>query len=413
MVEHESAFDGIRVVGFTHIGAGPYALSLLADLGADVINIEPPHGDQLRTRDEAYPEISAYFLGVNRNKRSIVLDLHDAEDCQRAKKLVRSADVFVENYAPGRLEKFGLGYEELSASQPGLIYCSITAWGDDGPDAQEPGMDLLAQARGGMMGLNGEPGRAPARIPPPVADFIGTYLACFAISTALFHRERTGVGQRVATSLLAGQVATMANFIPYFWKTGRPAGPVGGVHPQLTPYQPFLAADGYFIVACLTDPMWVRLCEAIGRDDLRDDPRFTTNADRVKNREALIDILASIFVTRASNDWIDRLRAGRVPAGKIQSLEDLFEDPQVVANGYIKEYDHPVAGVARVAWHPVTYSETPPRLRWGASTLGQDTESVLEALDSGEGTDWPVANGTPTPNLDDADGEPHFQGELL
>lgn len=372
-----SIFAGIQVVGFTHIGAGPYALSLLADLGAEVINIEPPGGDHLRTRDRMYDGVSAYFLGVNRNKRAVALDLRSDEGRRQAGQLIERADVVVENYAPGRLERLGFGYEALAASHPELIYCSITPWGDAGPDALEAGMDLLAQARGGIMGLNGELGRPPARVPPPVADFIATYLACFGIASALFYRERTGEGQRVATSLLAGQIATLANFIPYFWKSGRPAGPVGGAHPQLVPYQPFLAADGYFIVACLTDAMWAGLCRAIARDDLLEDARFATNADRVAHRADLVDILDAVFIEREAADWLQRLRDAHVPAGKIQTLQELFDDPQVIANGYIREYEHPVAGPTRIAWNPLSFSRTPARLITGAAMLGEHNADVL------------------------------------
>jgi crotonobetainyl-CoA:carnitine CoA-transferase CaiB-like acyl-CoA transferase len=246
--------------------------------------------------------------------------------------------------------------------------------------ATVPGMDLLAQARGGMMGLNGEPGQPPVRIPPPIADFISTYLACWGVVTALYGRSRTGRGQKVDVSLLGGQVATMPNLVTYFAQTGRPDRPMGSAHPQLVPYQPFLASDGYFIAACLTDQMWVGLCEAIGRPELAASPEYGTNSDRVANRGDLIELLASIFVRRSTAQWLELLDRHGVPAGPIHTLSDVLADPQVRVNGYALDIDHPTEGAATIVGPPIHLGESPFELRRHAAALGEHTREVLSEI---------------------------------
>ncbi len=371
---------GVRIVGFTHIGAGPYALSLLGDMGADAINIETLAGDTLRARDAAYSEISAYFLAVNRSKRSVSLDLKNPAGRDAALRLISTADAVLENHRPGGLERMGLGYSAAKAVKADIVYVSITPWGSNGPLRDKPGMDLVAQARGGMMGLNGMPGQPPVRIPPPIADFIAAYLSCYGLMLGLFARDRFGIGQHVETSLLGGQVATLANLLTYFWKTGKPDQPVGASHPQLVPYQPFRATDGYLIVACLTDKMWVSLCQALDRPDLAQDQHFGTNADRVLHRDELIEILESIIASKTRAEWESKLDAVGVPASRIQTLADVHADPQVLANEYIVTQQHPVVGEIRTAGLPVKLSLTPGSIRRPAPMRGEHTFEVLAEL---------------------------------
>jgi CoA:oxalate CoA-transferase len=380
MNQHTGALDGLRVIGLTHLGAGPYALSLLGDLGADVINIEPPGGDSLRGRDAAFEVMSSYFLSINRSKRDVVLDLKHPDGLEAARRLIAGADVLVENYRVGALDRLGLGYEAMSELNPRLVYVSITPWGLQGPMQQDIGMDLLAQARSGMMGLNGEPGRRPVRVPPPIADFVSAYLAAFGIMCGLRSVEQLGVGQRVETSLLAGQVASLANLITYFARTGEPSQPLGSAHPQLVPCAPFRTADGYIVLACITEGMWRKLCLAIGAPELIDDPRFSRNIDRTKNVDALTQLLEERLGEEPSAHWAEILRAADVPVGPISSLSDLINDPQVIANDYIRDIEHPVVGKLKVPGFPVSFSRTPARESRPAALLGEHTTEVLTEL---------------------------------
>ena len=342
--------SGIRVIDFTHIVAGPMCTSLMGDMGADVIKVERPgKGDDARGYDQAYPGAdSAAFIGINRSKRSVTLNLQQPEGAALARRLVAGADVIIESYRPGTMDRLGLGYEDLKPNHPALIYCSISAFGRSGPLASKPGMDLVVQAMAGMMALTGEPGRPPAKAGTPAADVFAAYLACTGVLLALRVRDAGGGGQRVDIALYDGVIASAANYLTGFFATGKPEGPSGSGHPLLVPYQAFKAADRYLTVACFTEPMWQRLCGALGRADLLTDPRFHTNRDRAAHREELVPLLEALFSQRTAGEWAALLEAADVPCGPVNGLGEAFAHPQTRANQMVCELEHPVAGAIPV-----------------------------------------------------------------
>ncbi|MBX6378767.1 MAG: CoA transferase, partial [Clostridia bacterium] len=374
--------QGIRVVEVTQILAGPFCGSLLGDLGADVVKIERPGwGDEVRHYDRVFPGLNAsYFVGINRNKRSLALDLKRPEGREVFLRLVRGADVVLENNRPGVMDRLGLGYEALAQVNPRLVYCSITAWGSDGPLAEKPGMDILVQAVSGMMGLTGEPGRLPVKVGSPIADFVGAYLACIGVLAALRARDAFGFGQKVDVSLLDGMVASLANYLAGFFVTGKPDRPVGGGHPQVVPYQVFRTRDLPIIVACLTERFWQNLCRAIGREELMEDPRFRTNPDRCDHRDELIPVLEAIFLERGAAEWLELLDRYEVPAGPINTLKEVVRHPQVLHNRMVVEVEHPVAGSVKIPGVPVKLRRTPGDIRLPPPLLGQHTEEILREL---------------------------------
>jgi succinate--hydroxymethylglutarate CoA-transferase len=372
---------GIRVVDFTQIAAGPFCSSLLGDLGADVIKVEPPAGEPFRRIDNVFgPSESAYFYAINRSKRSLALDLTTESGREVSDRLIQSADVCMVGFRPAAVEKLGLSWERLGELNPRLVYCSVTAFGETGPLADRPGMDIIAQALSGVMGLTGEPDRPPVKVGPPVADFVVSFLAGFAICAALRARDRDGIGQKLELNLLDGQVAIVSNYITPYLKTRIPIRPVGGGHPQIVPYQVFETPTGYMIVACLNDRFWAPLCKAIEREDLVDDERFATNVMRVRNRDALIPQLENLFRSEPAAIWLERLERQGVPCSPVHRLEDALEDPQVVHNELLVELDHPRLGPYTVVRTPMTFSRTPARISRPVADLGSDTHDVLTEL---------------------------------
>lgn len=376
------ALDGVRILDLTHIGAGPLATSMLGDMGADVIKVEPLGvGDATRGYDEIFPGAdSSYFLGINRSKKSVALDLKSEAGKEVAQRLLETCDVVIENYRPGALRRLGLDYDSVARRKPDIVYCSISAFGPDGPYADRPGMDIIVQGMGGIMGITGEPGRPPVKVGPPIADFMGSYLAAYGISLALFARERQGVGQLVTISLLDGQIAALANYITGFHVTGKPDQPPGGGHPQIVPYQVFSAKDGYLIVACLTEGFWRNMCAALGVEHLMHDPRFETNKVRTQHRAELIPILSEIFEMRTREEWVRILGARDVPCGPVNKLGDAFTDAQVRHNRMVEAVDHPKAGTIMVPGVPVKMSATPGRISAPPPMLGEHTAEVLSGL---------------------------------
>jgi crotonobetainyl-CoA:carnitine CoA-transferase CaiB-like acyl-CoA transferase len=376
------AMTGVRVVEMAAIGAGPYLGSLLGDLGADVIKIEPPGGEPFRNTDNHFAEgESSYFFAVNRSKRSLVLDLKSQDGRQFFHELIRTTDVVIVTMRPSVVTRLGLDYETLSAVNPRLVFCEISAFGESGPRAEEPGMDILAQAIGGVMGTTGEPGRAPVKAGPPIADFATSYLGGFAICAALLARTRTGVGQKVSLNLLDSTVALMANYVTPYFKTGVPIRPVGGGHPQLVPYQVFSASDGYFVVACLSDRFWLRLCDAIDRPDLAAHPDYRTNGERVRSRDQLIGELAPIFAGKTKGEWLDLLRAHEVPCSPVNLFEEVFDDPQVKHNRMLFTLVHPVFGAYEVANNPIRMSHSTTAPHAYAPRLGEHNSEIREELE--------------------------------
>jgi crotonobetainyl-CoA:carnitine CoA-transferase CaiB-like acyl-CoA transferase len=374
-----SPLAGIRVIDLTRWLAGPFATSMLGDMGADVIKVEKPgQGDGTRGVDQLFVDhLSSYHLGLNRNKRSLALDISKPAGQDIVRRLALTADVLIENFRPDVMPRLGLAYEELSVTNPRLIYCSISSFGAEGPLRKKAGMDLVVQAMGGVMGLTGESGGLPFRVGAPIADFVGAYQAVMGVTLALLARHQSGLGQKVDVALLDGQISMLANYIPGFFVTGEPSGPVGVGHPQLVPYQPFAAADGRIIIACLTEEFWRRLCRALQLDGLIDDVRFRRNSDRVANRGELIPTIEAAVARFTTAELAGLLDEADVPNAPVWSLAELLEHPQVATNEMVLHMEHPRAGRYRAVGMPVKLRGTPGVVRRPAAELGQDSKDIL------------------------------------
>ncbi len=371
---------GLRVLDLTRVLAGPTCTQMLGDLGADVIKIEKPGaGDD--TRGFAPPSMpatgeSAYFTGVNRNKRSVTLDIAQPEGQAIALRLLQGCDILVENFKVGALAKYGLAYDQLRGQFPGLIYCSITGFGQTGPYAPRPGYDSLIQAMGGVMSLTGEPDGLPQKVGVPVADLFAGLYGCIGILAALRHRDATGAGQQIDIGMLDTHVAWLANQGMNYLATGENPPRLGNQHPNIVPYQVFPTADGFIVLSIGNDPTFRRFCEAFALTHLLEDERFATNAARVRNRQLVTETLTPVLGAHPTGWWIDRLEALKIGCGPINTLAQVFADPQVVARGMVVEM--PAAeGAVRVIANPVRLSETPPEYRIAPPRLGAHTDEVL------------------------------------
>jgi len=382
MAERRAALAGIRVIDLSHQAAGPWCTSLLGDLGADVVKVEKPgRGDGIRYADRTGrlpPEIGGLnFQGLNRNKRGLTIDIGQEAGAALVRRLVAQSDVLVENFRPGVMERHGLGYETLGAANPRLVYCSITAFGPRGPLAQKPGMDLILQATGGLMGHTGEEGGPPIKSAPPVADITTGIYAALGICAALVERDRSGTGQRVEVAMLDAVVSLFSDVAANVLTDRQRYGKFGSGHPDLVPYQAFPASDGYFIVACLTNAFWKRLCIALERRDLLDDPRFATNDLRVQHRADVVPVLSDVFRTRDCEHWIALLEAHDIPACRVNTLNEILAHPQIEANAAIVERRDGRRGRIRTLAPPVKLSATPTGVERLAPALGEHTEQVL------------------------------------
>jgi crotonobetainyl-CoA:carnitine CoA-transferase CaiB-like acyl-CoA transferase len=374
--------EGIRVCDLTHQAAGPWCTTLLGDLGADVVKVEKPgRGDGIRYAGNVPPEVGSYnFQGLNRNKRSCAIDLQTPRGRDLIERLVLASDVLVDNFRPGVLDRYQLGYDALAEKHPRLVYCSITAFGPTGPLAQAPGMDLILQARSGLMGLTGAPGGAPMKAAPPVADITSGIYAAYGILAALLERERSGRGQRVELAMLDAVLSMFADIAANVLTLGTHYEPFGSGHPDICPYQAFRAKDGYFILACLTHAFWKRFATAMGRADLLEDPRFRTNRDRVLHRDEFVPLLEAEFTKHERAHWIALGEGVDVPVCAVEQLEDVLASPQVTSRGGIAELEHPRLGRVRTFGPPVRFGATPSRVDRLAPMLGGDTTAVLHEI---------------------------------
>ncbi|MEZ4409481.1 MAG: CaiB/BaiF CoA-transferase family protein [Polyangiales bacterium] len=384
-----AALDGVRVLDLSRVLAGPWATQTLADLGADVIKVERPGaGDDTRgwgppyakNPDGSDSDVSAYFLCANRNKRSITVDLAHPEGQRVVRELARRCDVVVENFKVGGLAPYGLDYASLSAINPGLVYCSITGFGQTGPYAQRAGYDFLIQAMGGLMSVTGEADGAPMKAGVALADVMTGLYATNAILAALFHKQRTGEGQHVDLALLDVQVAAMANQALNYLTTGVSPSRRGNAHPSIVPYDAFATRDGTVIVAVGNDAQFARLCAVIERPDLAADARYTTNAGRVRHRAEVIAELQRSLSTRDTDHWVSALESVGVPCGPVRSMAEVFADPQVIARRDRVELAHPRLGAVPSVANPARLSRTPVSYRSAPPDLGAHTDAVLREL---------------------------------
>jgi crotonobetainyl-CoA:carnitine CoA-transferase CaiB-like acyl-CoA transferase len=371
--------EGVRILDLSRVLAGPYATMVLGDLGADVIKVEhPERGDDTRHWGPPFTGgESAYFLSVNRNKRSISADLKEPEDLEKIKQLAAGADVVIENMKRGALEKFGLGYEELREANPGLVYCSITGFGP-GKDGQRPGYDFLVQARAGIMGITGfpEPEGQPTKVGVAIADIVCGLYAATAILAALRRRDATGEGARIEVPLFESTLSWLANRGQEYLVSGEDKGRMGNAHPTIVPYQTFDASDKQIAVAVGNDAQFERLCEAIGREDLAQDERYATNPGRVANRRELVEVMQREFSERTAEEWVEKIRGVGIPCGPVNTLSDALADEHLASTDMLQEIEHPLAGVLQMLASPVLVDgERPPILR-PPPTLGEHSEEV-------------------------------------
>jgi len=377
--QHPGPLDGIRVLDLTRVLAGPYCTMFLGDLGAEVVKVEQPGvGDD--TRGWGPPFVggeSAYFLCVNRNKKSITVDFKSQDGIALLRRLAERADVLIENFRPGTMERLGLGEKDLRANNPRLIYASLSGFGADGPMSDAPGYDLIVQAWGGLMSVTGMPDGDPTKVGVAIIDLVAGLMLGKSIVSALFAREQLGIGQKIDTSLLEAEVACLINVGSNYLIEGKIPGRWGNAHSSIVPYQSFKTADGYVVIGVASEGIWRRFSQAIGRSELADDPRFAKNSNRVQNREVLITALSEIFLGRETDAWMKLLNEAEVPCAPVQTIDQVFKDPQVLHREMLVKVEHPTAGTVPMAGIPVKFSATPASIRLPPPTLGQHTEEVL------------------------------------
>ena len=383
----------VRVLDLTRVLAGPWAAQNLADLGAEVIKIErPKSGDDTRSwgppwlkgADGADTREAAYFLSVNRGKKSVTIDLSKPEGQRLVRELAARSDVLIENYKVGDLARYGLAYDDVRKVNPRIIYCSVTGFGQDGPYAQRPGYDFVFQGMCGLMSITGErdelPGGGPQKVGIAVTDVVTGMYASLAITAAIAHRQLTGVGQYIDMALLDTLVAFNANQILNFWCSGEIPKRYGNAHANIVPYEVFPSADGHIILAVGNDSQFASFCRVAGRPELAADPRFRTNPERVKHRPVLVPIVQEIVKQRTSHDWIDRLEAASVPCGPINNMREVFENPQVRHRGMRVEIPHPSGVPCPTVASPMRFSATPVDHSVPPPLLGQHTREVLAGV---------------------------------
>jgi formyl-CoA transferase len=383
----------IKVLDLSRVLAGPWAAQNLADLGAEVIKVERPvKGDDSRAFAPPYlndqngnvTNESAYYCAANRGKKSITINLSSAEGQQLVKELAKEVDVIVENYKVGDLARYGLGYEDIKAINPGIIYCSVTGFGQTGPYKDRPGYDFMAQGMGGLMSITGErdelPGGGPQRVGVPIIDMTTGMYATVAICAAIAHRAVTGNGQWIDVALLDSCVALLSNQAMNYFATGNSPEMIGNAHPNIVPYQAFKTGDGAVILACGNDNLFNKFCDIAGRPELAKDAKFSTNGERVTHRDEITNILTEVFKQKTTKEWVALLEEGGVPNGPINSIAEVFEEPQVIARNMQIELDHAVAGKVTLVGSPMKFSGTPITYEVPPPALGQHTQEILKKV---------------------------------
>ena len=377
------ALEGVRVLDLTRALAGPFCTLMLGDYGADVIKIElPGSGDDTRTWGPPFiGDESAYFLSINRNKRSLTLNFREPKAVEVFLKLAKDADVIVENFTPGVMQRLGIDYETVKEVNPGIIFCSISGFGQTGPYQARPAYDQIMQGISGLMSITGEPAGEPEKIGIAVTDIGAGMWAAFSVLAALRHRYETGDGQYIDIAMLDAQVAWLTYQAGYYFANNAPPQRLGKAHPTLVPYQGFMGSDGkYFNVAVGSERLWERFCQGVGREDLKDNPEYATNGDRVRNRGTIVPLLQEFFLKRPSVDWVADLQAVSVPAGPINDLADVFSDPQVLHREMFLEMPHPTLGSIKQTGLPLKFSVTPGGLDRHPPLLGEHNDEILAEL---------------------------------
>lgn len=376
------ALSGIRVLDFTRVVAGPYCTMLLGDLGAEIVKVEQPgQGDDTRSWGPPFIEgESAYFLGINRNKKSMCLDLHEKHDLEIAYQLMQQSDVVIENFRSGVMERFGLGYENWCQHYPGLIYCAISGFGRTGPYKDRAGYDVMVSALGGLMSITGTPDGAPVKTGVALTDVITGLNAFSAILAALYHRERTGQGQRIDVSLLSAELAALINAASNYLIAGEIPEPQGSAHSSIVPYQAFRASNGYLMIGAANDKLFRRFCQVVGHPEWATDERYLSNANRVQNREELITQIEAIIQTDTVQVWENRLVAAGVAVAPVNHMDQVFHDPQVISSQQVVTIAHPSVGDLKMVGPAVNYSLTPALVTTPPPRLGEHTEEIIKAL---------------------------------
>jgi formyl-CoA transferase len=379
MTQTLGPLDGVRVLDLSRVLAGPYCTMILGDLGADVLKVEQVgRGDDTRAWGPPWVGTeSAYYLSVNRNKRSMTLDLKQPAAQQIIQELAAQSDIVVENFKHGSLERMNIGYAQLREINPRLIWATISGYGPGGPFADRPGYDFVAQGESGIMAITGEPDGEPMKVGVAIVDITTAMFTTISILAAMRSRDETGCGQRVDTNLLSSAVAWLANVGQSHLVSGKPAGRYGNAHASIVPYQSFRARDQHITIAVGNDRQFVSLCAAIGRADIAQDPRYSTNPLRVENRDTLVEALQKVFETREAQHWLEACYKAGIPSGPINGIEQVFEHPQVIANQMLVEVDHPLASALKMAGIPYQLSETPATVRLPPPLLGQHTDEIL------------------------------------
>jgi len=376
------ALQGIRVLDLTRILSGPYCTMMLGDMGADVIKVENPEGGD-DTRGWGPPflnGVSTYYISINRNKKSLTLNLKHEKGKEILADLIRRSDVVAENFRPGTLDKLGFAWEEIQRINPRAILTSVSGFGHTGPRASEPGFDIVIQGEGGLMSITGEPDGPPTKVGASVADIVAGMLAAQGTILALYHREKTGRGQKVDISMLDGQVALLTYHANSYFATGNIPPRRGNKHPSITPYETYTCADGYLNLGVGNDSLWQRFCDSMELSEIRDDPRFAVNTDRVKNREALAGLLVPLFADLKVAPTLAALKEAGIPCGPINDLSQVFSEPQVIARDMVLDMDVPEAGPTKLTGVPIKLSETPGAVEIPPPSLGQHTEEILDSL---------------------------------
>lgn len=375
------ALQGVKVLDLTRVLAGPYATMVLADMGAEVIKVEiPGRGDDSRQYGPYVNGESAYFMSINRNKRSMTLNLKSDEGKDILRKLVAKADVIIENYRPGTMEKLGLGYEELKEINPSIIYAAASGFGHTGPYSQRPAYDGVVQAMGGIMSITGQKGGKPTRVGPSIGDITAGLFTAIGILGALHYKEKTGEGQKVDVAMLDGQVAILENAIARYTATGVSPEPAGNKHTSIVPFEPFETSDGEIMIAAGNDNLYRKLVVTFGKEEMADDERFKTNPLRNDNYDELRPLIEEETKKKTTKEWQELLDEAGVPNGPINNIEMLLNDPQVKARNMIVDVEHPVAGVTQLPGIPIKMSKTQGEISKAAPVLGADTDDVLKDI---------------------------------